>query len=100
MKKIFLLLAAAFLLGACAQDRDQILKVYNWSDYMDYDIIPEFEEWYEQQTGEKVKVIVQTFDINETMLSKIEKGHEDYETSWIAAERTPTTMPWAICGVL
>ena len=40
MKKIFLLLAAAFLLGACAQDRDQILKVYNWSDYMDYDIIP------------------------------------------------------------
>ena len=79
MKKIFLLLAAAFLLGACAQDRDQILKVYNWSDYMDYDIIPEFEEWYEQQTGEKVKVIVQTFDINETMLSKIEKGHEDYD---------------------
>ena len=79
MKKLAFLLAAACLLGACAQDRDHILKVYNWSDYMDYDIIPEFEQWYEEQTGEKVEVIVQTFDINETMLSKIEKGKEDYD---------------------
>ncbi len=79
MKKILLLLVSAALLGACAQDRDHVLKVYNWSDYMDLTAIPEFEEWYEQQTGEKVKVIVQTFDINETMLSKIEKGHEDYD---------------------
>ena len=79
MKKILLLLVSAALLGACTQDRDHVLKVYNWSDYMDLTVIPEFEEWYEQQTGEKVKVIVQTFDINETMLSKIEKGHEDYD---------------------
>ncbi len=79
MKKILLFLASALMLGACAQDREQVLKVYNWSDYMDYSVIPEFEKWYEEQTGEKVKVIVQTFDINETMLSKIEKGHEDYD---------------------
>jgi spermidine/putrescine transport system substrate-binding protein len=42
-------------------------------------VIPEFEEWYEEQTGESIKVIYQTFDVNETMLSKIEKGHEDYD---------------------
>ena len=78
-KTLICLAAAALMLGSCAQDRSQILKVYNWSDYIDEDVIPEFEQWYEEQTGEKVQVIYQTFDINETMLSKIEKGHEDYD---------------------
>ena len=79
MKKTLTLLAAAAFLCGCAQDRSQILKVYNWSDYIDETVIGEFETWYEEQTGEPVKVIYQTFDVNETMLSKIEKGHEDYD---------------------
>ncbi len=79
MKRILTLLAAALLLASCAEDRSQILKVYNWSDYIDESVIPEFEQWYAEQTGETVRVIYQTFDINETMLSKIEKGHEDYD---------------------
>lgn len=56
-----------------------MVKVYNWSNYIDESVIPEFEQWYEQHTGEPIKVIYQTFDINETMLSKIEKGHEDFD---------------------
>ena len=79
MKKFLTLTAAVALLCACTTDRESILKVYNWSDYIDESVIPEFEQWYEEQTGESVKVIYQTFDINETMLSKIEKGHEDYD---------------------
>ena len=78
MKRIFSILAAAMMFAACSSDRDNILKVYNWSDYIDEALIGEFEEWYEEQTGEPVKIVYQTFDINETMLSKIEKGHEDY----------------------
>ena len=79
MKRLFTVLAAAALLCACSANRDQILKVYNWSDYIDESVIPEFEQWYQEQTGRKVKVIYQTFDVNETMLSKIEKGHEDFD---------------------
>ena len=80
MKKVLLtLFAATLLLCGCSQDRAHILKVYNWADYIDEDLIGEFEEWYEEQTGEKVEIIYQTFDINETMLSKIELGHEDYD---------------------
>ena len=79
MKRIFSILAAAMVFAACSSDRDNILKVYNWSDYIDEALIGEFEEWYEEQTGEPVKIVYQTFDINETMLSKIEKGHEDYD---------------------
>ena len=79
MKRFFILLAAALTLLGCSEDRSAILKVYNWSDYIDESVIPEFESWYEEQTGEPVRVIYQTFDINETMLSKIEKGHEDFD---------------------
>ena len=79
MKKIFLALAAVMMTLACTEDRSQILKVYNWADYIDEELIGEFETWYEEQTGEKVTVVYQTFDINETMLSKIELGHEDYD---------------------
>ena len=79
MKRLFTVLAAAIMLCSCMQNRDQILKVYNWSDYIDESVIPEFEQWYEEQTGLKIKVIYQTFDVNETMLSKIEKGHEDFD---------------------
>ena len=79
MKKLILTALAAILLTGCADERDNILKVYNWADYIDEELLGEFEQWYEEQTGEKVQIIYQTFDINETMLSKIELGHEDYD---------------------
>lgn len=79
MKRLLYLAAAALMLLGCSNDRSHILKVYNWADYIDEELIGEFETWYEEQTGESVTVVYQTFDINETMLSKIELGHEDYD---------------------
>ena len=79
MNRFLTILAALALMCSCSADREHILKVYNWSDYLDMDLVKEFEQWYEEQTGEPVKVIYQTFDINETMLSKIEKGQEDFD---------------------
>ena len=79
MKRLIYFVIAALMLIGCSNDRSSILKVYNWADYIDEELLVEFEEWYYEQTGEKVKIIYQTFDINETMLSKIELGHEDYD---------------------
>ena len=79
MKKILSIIAAGLILAGCAEERSHILKVYNWADYIDESLLDEFEVWYEEQTGEPVEIIYQTFDINETMLSKIELGHEDYD---------------------
>ena len=63
-----------------AADREHTLKVYNWADYIDMDnVLNTFPDWYYQQTGEKVEILYQTFDINESMLTEIEKGHEDYD---------------------
>ena len=69
------------LLVSCTsrEPRGHILKVYNWADYIDEDRLAAFPAWYERQTGEKIRVVYQTFDINEVMLTKIERGHEDYD---------------------
>ena len=79
MKKFLFAAALSALLLSCSSNRDQVLKVYNWSDYIDETALTDFESWYKEQTGEDIKIVYQTFDINETMLSKIEKGHEDYD---------------------
>ena len=77
----FALFAVALLALSCNGDeqRMQILKVYNWGDYIDEDLLSEFEEWYYEQTGEEVEIIYQTFDINEVMLAKIENGEADFD---------------------
>lgn len=86
MKRFFCILITTALLtgfaaGASAKDNDRshTLKIYNWADYIDEDLLDEFQDWYKEQTGEDVEIIYQLFDINEVMLTKIETGHEDYD---------------------
>ena len=81
MRKIFTLIVTLFaILGTVnAADREHTLKIYNWADYIDEDVLSEFADWYYEQTGEEVEVIYQLFDVNEIMLAKIERGKEDFD---------------------
>lgn len=75
-----MLAMAAIVLCSCGgNDRAHQLKVLNWADYINEDVKAGFEQWYYEQTGEKVEIVYETFDINETALTKIEVGHEDYD---------------------
>lgn len=51
------------------------LTVYNWGDYIDADLIDKFEK----ETG--IKVIYETFDSNEAMMTKIEQGGTNYDVA-------------------
>jgi spermidine/putrescine transport system substrate-binding protein len=62
-----------------AQDRQQVLKIYNWADYIDEKLLDEFPVWYKEQTGEEIKIVYQTFDMNEVMYTKIDLGKEDFD---------------------
>ena len=80
VRSVLLIATFGFVAMSCnEQPREEILKVYNWGDYIDEELLTEFEEWYEEQTGCPVKVVYQTFDINEVMLAKIEKGEADFD---------------------
>ena len=65
--------------GSSGEERSRVLKIYNWGDYIDEEVLAEFPAWYKQQTGEDIRIIYQIFDINEIMLTKIERGHEDFD---------------------
>ena len=79
---ILILLCCIASLSSCGnstEERSRVLKIYNWADYIDEDVLAEFPDWYKQQTGEDLRIIYQVFDINEIMLTKIERGQEDFD---------------------
>lgn len=49
------------------------ITIYNWGDYIDPDLLKQFTK----ETG--IKVIYETFDSNEAMLTKIEQGGTTYD---------------------
>ncbi|MBQ2765927.1 MAG: spermidine/putrescine ABC transporter substrate-binding protein [Clostridia bacterium] len=88
MKKIIAMCAALVLmvlcLGGCGGDT-LTLNVYNWGEYISdgsegsFDTIREFEKWYAETYGQKVRVNYTTFASNEDMYSKISSGAVSYD---------------------
>ncbi len=76
---IFISLISLVAVSCSETPRSQVLKIYNWADYIDESALEEFKVWYKEQTGEEVEIIYQLFDINEIMLAKIEMGKEDFD---------------------
>ena len=79
-KKILLaatVFCAAFYLAGCASNIDanspNSLLVYNWGEYIDYDILNEFTK----ETG--INIIYDEYETNEIMYPKIESGAADYD---------------------
>ena len=61
------------------------LNVYNWGEYISdgsedsYDTIAEFERWYQETYGQKVKVNYDTYASNEDMYAKLSAGAVSYD---------------------
>ncbi len=88
MKKwiVFVLALAAFTfsLAGCGGDT-LVLNVYNWGEYISdgsegsFDTVREFENWYKETYGQKVRVNYDTFTSNEDMYNKIASGAVSYD---------------------
>lgn len=73
-----LLLAALMVLalagcGGGNSGSEEVVYVYNWGEYIDESVIPQFEE----ETG--IKVVYDTFETNEAMYPIIEQGQAVYD---------------------
>ena len=96
MKKTISFLMAAVLLAAllagcggetkpAASSGTLTLNVYNWGEYISdgsedsYDTVKEFEAWYQETYGQKVKVNYDTYASNEDMYSKLSSGAVSYD---------------------
>lgn len=74
-KKIFLvlLIGAIFMFSGCGGEKKEVLNVFNWGEYIDVDLISEFEE----ETG--IKVNYEIFSTNEDMYVKVKSGGSTYD---------------------
>jgi spermidine/putrescine transport system substrate-binding protein len=75
MKKILMMgLSVASLMGAAGPAlADGELHIYNWGDYTNPKLIEKFEKAF------NVKVSLDSYDSNETMLSKVRAGNSGYD---------------------
>ena len=52
---------------------DDTLYIYSWGDYLDEDVIAQFEE----ETG--IHVVLDTYDTNESMYPRVKEGATSYD---------------------
>ena len=61
------------------------LNVYNWGEYISdgsddsLDTVKAFEEWFEEEYGQKIKVNYSTYASNEDMYAKLSSGAVSYD---------------------
>ena len=78
-------LLCALLAGCGGGGKTRTLNVYNWGEYISdgsedsFNTIKEFEKWYQETYGEKVKVNYTTFASNEDMYAKLSSGAVSYD---------------------
>ena len=69
-----LILVLVIVLTGCGNDNGKrVLKIYNWGDYIDPDVLDSFQKAF------GVKVIYDEFATNEEMYAKIKAGASDYD---------------------
>lgn len=72
MKKTWLMMSAAVVMGASAATAEEV-RVYNWSDYIDEELLTKFQE----ETG--IDLIYDVFDSNEVLETKMLAGGSGYD---------------------
>lgn len=70
---LFASFSALFSVQTSVAEEEKILHVYNWNEYIEPSIIPEFEK----ETG--IKVIYDLFDSNEVLEAKLFSGKSGYD---------------------
>lgn len=75
---VMLCLAFLPLLGGC-EKREEVLKIYNWGEYMDPEVYEGFEDWYLKETGKTISVKYKEFDTNESMYTEVSVNKTDYD---------------------
>ncbi|MCL1901198.1 MAG: spermidine/putrescine ABC transporter, partial [Firmicutes bacterium] len=76
---LVLVMAAPTFVGCSFFGGTTVLKVMNWADYFDETLLKDFEDYYFDETGNKVSVLYETIDKPESMAVKIEKGKETWD---------------------
>lgn len=94
MKKIVLILLFIFisfsLVGCNSDDNNLVLRIYNCQDYIDEglddngqkitnSVMEDWQQWYLEKYNQKVEVVYDTFETNESMMNNLKTGKTSYD---------------------
>lgn len=68
-----MLLACIFSVAACGNSNTEVLNVYNWGEYIDEDVLTQFEKEYD------CKVNYENYASNEEMFVKLQNSGSSYD---------------------
>ena len=75
---LLVVIGIVFSVSGCdrdsASDNRITLRVANWEEYIDESMVDEFEKWYENTYGKKIKVEYSTFGTNEDLYNQMSIG--------------------------
>lgn len=81
MNRVWIMVLLGLLLAGCGQKKQE-LRLLNWSDYMPKEVLEAFEK------REGIKVVEDTYDSPEAMLSKLQAGGDTEYDLLITADYT------------
>jgi len=81
----------ALVAGSAGAQEEKRLNIYNWSDYIAEDTVPNFEK----QTG--IKVNYDVYDANEVLEAKLSAGHSGYDV--VVPSASPFLAREAAAGI-
>ncbi len=94
MKKVFLTLLFIFicfsLVGCNSNEAALVLRIYNCQDYIDEgldddgqkisnSVMEDWQQWYLEKYNQKVEVVYDTFETNESMMNNLKTGKTSYD---------------------
>lgn len=91
MKKLSLFILSLlilFSLTSCKKEEEiRTLRIYNWQDYIDdgtmeegaTSMLDDFKDYYFEKFNEKIEVIYDTFETNESMFNTLKTGKTTYD---------------------
>lgn len=73
MKKLLFVAVAIFIFFGCKENEVKELHVYTWAEYIAPEVVADFEK------SHGVKVVIDTYDSNETLYAKLKAGAVGYD---------------------
>jgi putrescine transport system substrate-binding protein len=91
LARALVLFAAALFAASGAFAQSKVVNIYNWSDYVDPDVLEEFTK----ETG--IKVVYDVFDNNEIVETKLLAGRSGYD---VVVPSAPNVARQIVAGTL
>ena len=66
------------LLTSCGKNI-RTIKIYNCVDYINEEVLDGFKDWFQENYGEEIEVVYDTFETNESMYNTLRSGKTHYD---------------------